>query len=270
MIFGTRSFRVQPVATLSRAGDWALFHILPKREATIRVPVGGTSFRLRLPPVLRHFGSTGIFVQRQFYEPLLEFVDRLVGKGDVVLDCGASQGIYSCAFAALVGASGHVYSFEPQAYGAEAVRSNARLNGCEHVDVEQAAVSDSDGEAVLDTTLGAVAASIVRDFGRRSSVTVPTVTLTGFAKRVGLERLDLIKMDGVGADYLALKGAESLIAQFRPKIVIKASLAEEGWAAVLELLKGHGYRSYLLGDEGEFVSGEAISGDHPNVVFLPG
>lgn len=81
MILDTKSFKVQPIATLWRAADWMLFHVLPRREATIRVPLGSTSFRLRLPPVLEHFSSTGIFVQRQFYEPLLEFADRLVGKG---------------------------------------------------------------------------------------------------------------------------------------------------------------------------------------------
>lgn len=269
-IVNTRSFKVQPIATLCRVAGWMLLHVLPKREATIRVRVGGSSFRLRLPPVLRHFGSTGIFVQRQFYEPLLEFADRLVGKGDVVIDCGASQGIYSCAFGALVGASGRVYSFEPQAYAANAVRSNARLNGFNHIHVEQVAVFDKDGKAILDTTMGAVAASIVRDYGRRSSVTVPTVTLTTFAKRVGLERVDLIKTSIVGSDYAALKGAEPLIAKCKPKIIITAALGEESWAEILELLNGQGYRSYLFDEEGRLIPGQPISGDYLNVVFLPG
>jgi FkbM family methyltransferase len=270
MMLDTKSFKVQPIATLCHAVGWVVFHVLPKHEATIRVRVGGTSFRLRLPPVLKHFGSTGIFVQRQFYEPLLEFADRLIGKGDVVFDCGASQGIYSCEFGALVGASGRVYSFEPQAYAADAVRSNARLNGFNHIHVEQVAVFDKDGEAILDTTMGAVAASIVRDFGRRSSVTVPTVTLTSFAKRVGLERVDLIKMDIIGADYAALKGAEPLIAKYKPKIIIKATLGEKSWVEILELLNGHGYGSYLFDEEGKLMPAQTFSGDHPNVVFLPG
>jgi FkbM family methyltransferase len=268
-IFDTKSFKVQPIATLCRAAGWVLVHVLPKREATIRVRVGDTSFRLQLPPVLKHFGSTGIFVQRQFYEPLLEFADRLVGKGDVVFDCGASQGIYSCAFGALVGASGHVYSFEPQAYAASALRRNARANGFDHVEVEQAAVSDKEGEAVLDTTIGSVSASIVRDFGRRSSVKVRTATLTSFAQRIGLDRLELIKMDIEGAEYMALKGAEPLITKYKPKIVLEASPGEKSWAAALELLNAHGYRSYLFDEEGALVPTATIKGDHPNVVFLP-
>lgn len=268
-IFDTTSFRQQPIATFCRAASWVTFHILPKREATITLPVGDTTFQLRLPPVLKQFGSTGIFVQRHLYEPLLEFADRLVRKGDVVIDLGASQGIYSCAFGALVGVSGHVYAFEPQAYAADTVRRNARLNGFSQVHVEQVAVSGEEGEAVLDTTIGSVSASIVRNFGRHLSVRVTTVTLASFAQRIGLDRLDLIKMDIEGAEYLALKGAEPIITKYRPKIVLEASPGERNWSAAFELLSTLGYRSYLFGKEGKLVETAIINGDHPNVVFLP-
>lgn len=46
------------------------------------------------------------------------------------------------------------------------------------------------------------------------------VTLSSFAEGVGLQRVDVIKLDVVGADYVALKGAEPLITTYRPKIAI--------------------------------------------------
>ena len=102
-VFNTRAFRVSPLFTLWRVAAWLAFHVLPQRPAVIKVNLGKTSFRLRLLPILRYHGSSGIYVLRSNYEPLLEYCDRFVTKGAVVMDCGANQGIYACAFGALVG-----------------------------------------------------------------------------------------------------------------------------------------------------------------------
>src|SRR6516225_4843077 len=102
-VLHTTAFRANPVLTLWRLPTWLAFHVLPKRPAVIKVNVGDTSFRLRLEPILRHHGSSGIYVQRCEYEPLLKYCDCLVTNGAVVMDCGANQGIYACAFGALVG-----------------------------------------------------------------------------------------------------------------------------------------------------------------------
>jgi len=86
------------------------------------------------------------------------------------MDCGANQGIYACALGALVGPRGRVYAFEPQAYAAEKLRQNARLNGFAHVSVEQVAISNENSTATLDLSSGPVVASIMRNKGdpRRS------------------------------------------------------------------------------------------------------
>ena len=118
-VFRTRAFRTAPVLTLWRLATWLAFHVLPKWPAVIKVNVGDKSFKLELVPILRRYGSSGIYILRSKYEPLLEYCDRLVTEGAVVMDCGANQGIYACAFGALVGPRGQVYAFEPQAYAAK-------------------------------------------------------------------------------------------------------------------------------------------------------
>src|ERR1700730_7381841 len=209
--FRTRAFRGAPVLTLWRLATWLAFHILPKWPAVIKLNVGDTSFRLRLVPILRHHGSTGIYVQRSKYEPLLEYCNRLVTKGAVVIDCGANQGIYACAFGALVGSRGRVYAFEPQAYAAEALHRNARLNGVAHVSVERTAISNANGTAMLDVSSGPVSASILKNMGGSRTISVPTLSLTSFAERVDLRRLDFIKLDIEGGEYDALIGAIPII-----------------------------------------------------------
>jgi FkbM family methyltransferase len=267
-IFRTQSFRRDPVLTIYRALMWLLLYIFPKRRASIRIPVGDTSFWLNLPPLLRSAGSTGIFVQRQYYEPLLEFCDRLVKRGDVAFDCGANQGIYSCAFAAIVGPSGRVIAFEPQDYAVTALKNNLRINGFDNVTVEHAAVSDHEGSAILDVSRGATSASITRDFGLQEGLTVPTVTLAGIAERVGIERLDLLKMDIEGAEYFALSGSEILLTKYKPIIVLEATPSEAEWRKILTLLGRHGYAPHLFDTSGRLNRVVDLEDYQSDVIFL--
>lgn len=265
-VLHTESFRAHPLATLWRSFTWMTCHIGPRRRAVISVKVGNTGFKLDLPPLLKSFGSTGIFVQRSYYEPLLQFCDRLVGNGDVVIDCGANQGIYSCAFAALVGPKGRVLAFEPQPYAVEALRNNLELNGFRQVAVEQAAVSDREGHATLDLSGGATAASIVHDLGHTSMMKVRTTSLAKAAS--GLQRLDLIKMDIEGAEYHALLGAKPLIDRFRPRIVLEGGRRDRHWQKLSDFLAGRGYRAHLFDGKGELVPLPEAGDLHPCIVYL--
>jgi FkbM family methyltransferase len=273
-VFRTRAFRVAPVLTLWRLATWLVFHVLPKRPAVIKVKVGETSFKLRLVPILRHHGSTGIYIQRSNYEPLLEYCNRLVTKGAVVIDCGANQGIYACAFGALVGPRGRVYAFEPQAYAIEALHRNVRLNSFGQVSVEQIAISNATGTAMLDVSSGPVYASILKNLGRKETISVPTLSLTSFAERVDLRRLDLIKMDIEGAEYDALVGASPIIARFKPTIVLEAAPkdislpVEKRWDAIVKLLTSYGYAMYRFNGAGQLERTDQLSDFDPNVVFV--
>jgi FkbM family methyltransferase len=272
-LFRTKAFRVAPVLTLWRLATWLAFHVLLKRPAVIRVNVGDKSFKLRLVPILRRHGSSGIYVQRSKYEPLLEYCDRLVTEGAVVMDCGANQGIYACAFGALVGPLGRVYAFEPQAYATEALRRNARLNGFAHVSVEQVAISNKNSTVTLDVSSGPNVASIVHNRGGTEKISVPTISLTSFAERVDLQRLDLIKMDIEGAEYDALAGAGPIIARFKPTIVLEATEdinlpVEKRWTAILKLMTSYGYAMYRFNDMGQPQRTDQLRDFDPNVVFL--
>jgi FkbM family methyltransferase len=263
----TRAFEREPVHTIARAIGWMLFYVLPRRKAFVSIPVGRTRFKLCLAPHLRH-GSTAIFIMRKYYEPLLEYCERIVKPGDVVFDCGANLGIYSCAFAALAGESGHVFAFEPLPRAVAALRDNLNYNGFGNVTIVEAAVAEKEGTAVLDCSGSSVAASIVYDFGKRESVSVPTVSLSNFAARVGLERVDLVKMDIEGAEYLAVEGAKELIAKLKPTIILELFSGDENVPRVIELLRTHGYRPHVFNEQGALVPVKQVTGYHPDIVFL--
>ena len=206
---------------------------------------------------------------RQYYDPLLEYCDKVVSPGDVVFDCGANQGIFTCAFAAIVGPKGRVVAFEPQDYAVAALRNNLKLNGFDWVQVEHSAVSDEEGSATLDVGEGAVAASITRDYGHTNTVTVRTVLIDDVARRLGLTRLDVLKCDVEGAEYKALLGARSLISRSKPIIVLEIQARDKQWAQINEFLAPLGYKPFNLDDEGALVPVNKIEAFYPCILFLP-
>ena len=267
-LFRTRAFAKEPVATLLRASNWILGHRLLNRHARIVVPAGRKSFVLDLPPLPRQSGSAGIFLQRQYYEPLLEHLDLLVRPGYVVFDCGANQGIYTCAFGTLVGPKGRVEAFEPQKYAVEIARRNVVLNSFDNVRINRFAISSMVGNTFLDTSRGGVAASIVKDFGRSRGETVAVTTLDTFAEEHSISHVDLIKMDLEGAEFEALLGAQRIIEACRPALILEGADGDASWLKSQEFLAKRDYETYTFGRSGALVRLERLGGHCPNVVFF--
>jgi FkbM family methyltransferase len=268
-IFQTRSFSMAPARTLFLGAKWLLYHVMFRRSARVRLTVGDQSFSLQVPPLMRHFGSAGVFVQREYYEPLLEFAEVIVKPGFTVIDCGANQGIFTCAFAAIAGPDGLVVAVEPQSYAVELIRENIRLNGFTQCVVEASAVGSEPGEAVLDRSKGPVAASIIRDFGGADTVSVSVTTIDSIVSKHEIERVDVVKLDVEGAEHMALLGASSVISRDRPIVVAEATPSEVSWRMARRLLEEAGYQMFEISGDGALVSLHSVEHDHSGIVFMP-
>lgn len=71
-------------------------------------------------------------------------IDALLTPGSTVLDIGANLGVFSRRLANLVGASGHVYAFEPIPQIYDFLRHNLKKLGLSHVEAMPFALSDSE------------------------------------------------------------------------------------------------------------------------------
>src|SRR3712207_5734051 len=68
------------------------------------------------------------------YEPeTFSFLRANLKEGQTALDIGAHIGLFSVVMARLVGASGHVFSFEPTPLTNEVLKETVRLNRCEEI-----------------------------------------------------------------------------------------------------------------------------------------
>jgi FkbM family methyltransferase len=133
------------------------------------------------------------------------------GSLRVAVDGGAYVGLWTLP---LMRAFGRVVAFEPMPANLECLVRN-----CPGVDARGLALSVVDGEDELrGDPAKAVGWSLVRDGG--AGVVVGTVRLDS----VGLDRLDLLKLDVEGSEYRALLGAERSVREYRPVVVIEEKL----------------------------------------------
>ena len=181
-------------------------------------------------------GNHGCWLGSYEYDKQRLF-QRTVRPGDVVYDIGANAGFYSLLASVLVGAEGHVYSFEPLPENIRNIRKHLKINRVQNCTLNEVAVSSCDGEALFDPS----ADRCTSHLSTTGSIKVRTVTLNTLLARKEIRPPDLMKIDIEGAEYDCLQGCDAIIQAFRPLIF----LATHGQAihdACLKLLTDWNYR----------------------------
>jgi FkbM family methyltransferase len=222
------------------------------------IPLARWSACFFLPPRWGGEGTAMIYVFRDEYERELMFLDRLVRPGHVVIDAGASCGIYTVAAGKLVGPDGRVIAVEPAPRSAETLRRNVALNELDRiVVVHEAALSREVGHARLyQPSWGPVAASIAVVEAEGIPFTeVDTVSIDSIVEEQELERLDFVKLDIEGAEKLALQGAQRAIARWHPSFVFEMNPGATSSAGghsgdVWDFLAAEGYELLCMSGSG--------------------
>lgn len=153
---------------------------------------------------------------------LTKFLLRHLGEGSIFFDVGACLGYYSLLGLRLVGGGGHVHAFEPSAPLISLLRRN--LNGKPNALVIDKALSDVPGSTEFFVApLPFIGTSSLRhDWQERKTniITVETIRLDDYcySNRVFP---DMIKLDVEGVEDRVLKGAERLLREKPPLIVME-------------------------------------------------
>ncbi len=145
----------------------------------------------------------------------VEYFAENVKRGETVIDVGANVGQYAVLFGALVGASGAVYSFEPDSEPRTVLERNLEINHLSLiVHVEPIAVFDRAGTHAFYSRPGDSMGSLERaGFGTHSGLadiretTVHTIPLDDYLVSNGLSDPDWLKIDAEGAEMNVLRGA---------------------------------------------------------------
>jgi FkbM family methyltransferase len=157
-------------------------------------------------------------VDRDFYfdnfeKEIIKMFRKFIGKKITVFDVGANIGIFSLTAASKANSNIAIYAFEPSLYAFNQLKKNIELNNFTCIKPFNHALSDFTGNALLNfceddayNSLGSCPQEKILE-----TKLVPVSTITEFCKNNKIRKIDILKMDTEGAEYLILKGASEFI-----------------------------------------------------------
>ncbi len=186
------------------------------------------------------------FIKQYFFErDGLSIGPRL---HDHVVDAGACFGDTALAFAAAVCPNGRVYAFEPLANHLEIIRYNVAQNPALADAVRTMGYGLGD---VSRRAAPPIPASVLSPGFALSAIPdqerVPVETLDNLVGEGEIQRVDFVKMDVEGCELRALRGAETTLRRFRPRLAISVYHRPQDMFEIPAFIHGLGlgYRFYL-------------------------
>lgn len=180
------------------------------------------------------------------YEPTtLQVMRMFLGPGDTFVDAGASFGQMSLVASGIVGTKGTVLSFEPMPLRFCDLLASIKINKASNVLAFNAALGSGRGSAKL--YWGGMSPSMIRprikspdekSTGKASQYAeVKMLSLTEVLKIVGIDSVDLIKIDVEGFELDVLKGALTHLLRDRPPVLLFEYGAYEDNSGILSFIK---------------------------------
>jgi FkbM family methyltransferase len=229
-----------------------------------------------------HMGSQ-IFFRGSYSGDQLTLIEKLLNADSVFLDIGANQGEFSIAAARVV-QQGRVIAFEPVMEYRNRLIENARLNDFGNIQVISAALGEKDGslpiydqqENYADGTRHEGLPTLFASNSRHHVREVVVVRrLDDVLSDLGVTRIDVMKLDIEGAEWVALRGAINTITNCRPILILEIgretcrAAGYEPEALVAWLVSLH-YRIEKITEGGKTLPiNPALLDDFQNVVAYP-
>ena len=198
--------------------------------------------------------SLCLYVCGSFEPNEFHFLDGILKPGMVFVDVGANDGYYTLFAARRVGPAGRVVSVEPSSRERGHLERNLARNGIGNVEIVPAALGAAPGHADLHLAHGVhTGHNTLGRFAHDDVVParverVPLETLDAVVARLGLPRVDVVKIDVEGAEANVIAGARNVLASMRPILMLEMSdvaLRAQGSreAALMETLRSElGYK----------------------------
>lgn len=176
-------------------------------------------------------------------EPEVESVFK-PKSGWTVLDVGAHIGYYTLKSSKMVGEGGRVVSVEPYRDNHELLLKNLELNSCTNVQAIKKAVTNYNGSTRLYFGTDSGHNTLLGDsvFATDSFEDVDAVTLDSLLKELGIESIDLAKIDVEGNEMSLLEGAREVLTEGRiHRLVIEVHSPRTANNPVHKYLRDLGY-----------------------------
>ncbi|WP_343574918.1 FkbM family methyltransferase [Pseudomonas sp.] len=224
-----------------------------------------------------------IFWIGYYNREIVALLNRLITPGMVIIDIGANIGEITLVAANRTTSAGRVIAFEPMKSIADQLEENIVKNALPWATAVRLGISDQMGEAHIYESAGDCQSNELNrglgtlypiQAGARPSQTISLTTLDRYIEEHPVERLDIIKIDIEGAELACLKGATTVLNQYRPMIIIEIqseTAANAGYeqSEILRFLSGIGYGFQRIGANGvlEHIDQDSLR-DYQNVLCI--
>jgi FkbM family methyltransferase len=232
-------------------------------------------------------GLRGLARTTPWMESELVGVAEVIAPGAVCIDIGAAAGFYTAELARLVGAAGTVHSIEPLRFAHATASRLLGLRSGRNIVRHSVALGESGDELVMSVPLRKGVPITGRSFVTRNAsglgsnaefeehlrVVVEGDTLDGFCARLGIDRLDFVKIDVEGAELHVLRGGQSTIATLKPLVMVEVEdrhLERFGVTSgqIAEWFSSQGYRMSVW-DRNHWRDVDVVTVQYRNYLFSP-
>jgi FkbM family methyltransferase len=169
---------------------------------------------------------------------------QLLKPGAIVVEAGANIGSHTLHLSQIVGPAGQIHAFEPQRRIFQILCANLALNNIANVHVRPqglGAVNDTMWVSSPDVSAAANFGGVA--LGSSGNESVEIVTLD----QLGMQRLDLIKIDVEGMEEAVLRGGIETIRRLRPTLYLENDPADarlDKSASLIKFIRDLGYRMW--------------------------
>jgi FkbM family methyltransferase len=199
------------------------------------------------------------------FDPIeLTLIRKIINQSFTVLDIGANIGWSSASFSKM-NPKVVVHAFEPIPYTFDYLKRHVALNQCDNVQLNNFALSDSEGSAEFYWGQDETGSSSMKNIQERSHAQIVKCklkTLDSYCKLHNLE-VDFIKCDVEGAELSVFKGALDTLKTSKPVIfteMLRKWSAKFGYHPndIIDLLRPLGYQAYAF-ESGKFQLFERVT-----------
>lgn len=160
-----------------------------------------------------------------------EVPETYVKSGDVVLDCGAAEGLFSLR---IMGRAQCIV-IEPSPLFIGSLEKT--FHNKADVQIIPYALSNREGqERLIIGTLNSALSSTVQDFSSKDLLMVKTTTIDKLVRDLGLTKVDYIKGDLESSELDVLQGGVQTIQNCKPKIALTTYHQGNNWRDIRDFM----------------------------------
>ncbi|MBX2898803.1 MAG: FkbM family methyltransferase [Cyclobacteriaceae bacterium] len=193
----------------------------PNRYYLIGVDVGSMYLKDSDDSLMNTILWSGSHYERNTIRIIKEFIK----PGFAAMDVGAHIGYFSLLMGKQIGPNGAIYVFEPQSELNSQIRRTLEVNDVTNFVLEDLLLAGYEGEVLFheakDSGHSSISDSIIDS---ESVITVKkrATTLDQYCIENGIKRLDFLKLDVEGAEWVILgPGADYVLSELRPILLVE-------------------------------------------------